>query len=293
VTETYAGNSSSSKTTYHAGIDWTPTSQSLLYAKYDTGYKAGGFNQVATMGPATSIPYAPETISGFEIGTKNNFLDHRVELNLAAFDYHYDNLQVTQFISEGLSSTSATENAKSATDKGVEVQVAALLNPIGRFDVEVDYLDAKFTNFLESTISPLNPAVYSNCSANLAAQNCQLAGNTLAFSPRFIVALGFEHSWYELWDGTVTFAVRSHLQTKEYFDAFNLPDTTMGGYTSTDLNLIYESAKGGWKVDAYVRNIENATILTDAQPVATGGLNSNVYGFAPPRTFGVKISKSF
>jgi iron complex outermembrane recepter protein len=293
VSETYAGNSSSSKTTYHAGIDWTPTSQSLIYAKYDTGYKAGGFNQLATHGAAAWIPYAPETISGFEIGTKNNFLDHRFELNLSAFDYHYENLQVTQFISNGLSSTSATENAKSASDKGFEVQVVALLNPIGRFDVEVDYLDAKFTNFLQSTISPLNPAVFPNCSANLAAQNCQLAGNTLAFSPRFIVALGFEHSWYEVLDGTVTFAVRSHLQTKEYFDAFNLPDTTMGGYTKTDLNLIYESAKGGWKVDAYVRNIENSTILTDSQPVATGGLNSNVYGFAPPRTFGVKISKSF
>jgi len=293
VTETYAGRSSSSKTTYHAGIDWTPTDQSLLYAKYDTGYKAGGFNQVAGFGPATWIPYAPETISGFEIGTKNTFLDHRLELNVSAFDYDYDNLQVSQFIAVGLSSTSATENAKSASDKGVEVQLVALVNPIGKFDAEVDYLDAKFENFLESTITPLNPAVYPNCSTNLSAQNCQLAGNTLAFSPKFIVALGFEHSWHDVAGGTFTFAVHSHYQTKEYFDAFNEPDTTMGHYTKTDLNLIFNSTQGGWVVDGYVRNIENTSILTNAQLVSTGGLNSYVYGFAPPRTFGVKISKSF
>lgn len=52
-----------------------------LYAKYSTGYRAGGANARS----ATFRAFDPESVRAFELGAKTDFLDHRVRLNLAAY----------------------------------------------------------------------------------------------------------------------------------------------------------------------------------------------------------------
>ncbi len=62
--------------------EWTPTDTNMLYAKYDTGYKAGGFNSAGT---APSVPYGPETVEATEIGSKNRFLNDTLQANVDVF----------------------------------------------------------------------------------------------------------------------------------------------------------------------------------------------------------------
>jgi iron complex outermembrane receptor protein len=52
-----------------------------LYAKYATGYRAGGANSRSQSFTA----FGPETVRSFEVGAKTEFLDRRVRLNLAAY----------------------------------------------------------------------------------------------------------------------------------------------------------------------------------------------------------------
>ncbi len=83
------------RVTWQAGLDDQLTATNMLYAKVATGYKAGGFdNFVAVYGP-----YKPETLTDYEIGSKNRFLDDRVQANIGAFYYDYTNLQAPVFIS--------------------------------------------------------------------------------------------------------------------------------------------------------------------------------------------------
>ncbi len=66
------GQASWSKTTWHIGADWNPTTKNLVYGKIDTGYKAGGFNLFQPLsGGSVTEPYNPETITSYELGSKN------------------------------------------------------------------------------------------------------------------------------------------------------------------------------------------------------------------------------
>jgi outer membrane receptor protein involved in Fe transport len=98
-------------------IDWKPdlafTDQTLLYASYSHGYKAGGSNPPpsvivtyqgsggqAKVDESVAKPktFDPEFVNAYEVGAKNTLLDGRVTLNLAAFYYDYKGYQVSQII---------------------------------------------------------------------------------------------------------------------------------------------------------------------------------------------------
>ena len=99
-------------------LDWKPrlsfTDETLLYASYAHGYKAGGSN------PPPSTPviwddqtvadakvhelaikpktFDPEFVNAFEVGSKNTLLDGRLILNADAFYYDYTGYQISQII---------------------------------------------------------------------------------------------------------------------------------------------------------------------------------------------------
>jgi iron complex outermembrane receptor protein len=52
-----------------------------LYAKYATGYRAGGANDRSQ----TFAAFGPEVVKSYELGAKTDLLDHRVRLNLAGY----------------------------------------------------------------------------------------------------------------------------------------------------------------------------------------------------------------
>jgi outer membrane receptor protein involved in Fe transport len=104
-------------------LDWKPdlsfTDETLLYASFAHGYKAGGANPppygiimfCATCGGTARIvggvlehsvtqpkTFDPEFVNAFEVGAKNTFLDGRMTLNLASFYYDYTGYQISQIV---------------------------------------------------------------------------------------------------------------------------------------------------------------------------------------------------
>jgi len=98
-------------------IDWKPdlsfTDQTLLYASFAHGYKAGGSNPPpagvvtwtellgdAKVDQTVAKPktFDPEFVNAFEVGSKNTLLDGKLTLNMAAFYYDYKSYQVSQII---------------------------------------------------------------------------------------------------------------------------------------------------------------------------------------------------
>lgn len=84
-------------TTGRLNVSWTPelsfTDQSLFYASYARGYKGGGLNPAA-IGTASAIPFAPEFVDAYEIGTKNTALGRRLVVNVTGFFYDYTGYQI-------------------------------------------------------------------------------------------------------------------------------------------------------------------------------------------------------
>ncbi|HYD04137.1 MAG TPA: TonB-dependent receptor, partial [Reyranella sp.] len=76
--------------TYRLGADWDIGARNLLYASYETGFKSGGFFFSSDAGI-----YQPETIKAWTLGSKNRFLDNRLQVNLEAFYWRYRDQQIS------------------------------------------------------------------------------------------------------------------------------------------------------------------------------------------------------
>ena len=274
-----SGETSSHKFTYHGGLDYTLTDKNLVYLKYDTGYKAGGFN----FGGA---PYNPETVVSYEIGSKNRFFDDTLQWNSAAFVMNDSAQQVATYalLPNGLPEQ-LTENAGKSKIWGVETDFIYKVPYVGTLNAAVDYLNARYTNFL-SVGDPSDPAASGN--------NVQLAGNTPPQSPTLSAQLGLEHNW-AAFNGTITGRVQTKIQSSSNFSFYNFDDTRQSAYTISDAFLSFAMPSGSlganWKVTAFVKNLENSAVFSTAQ--------EDEYAFAytyqwfPPRTYGLRLESSW
>jgi iron complex outermembrane receptor protein len=250
----------SSKTTYHAGLDWQATAANLFYAKVDTGYKAGGFTDAA--------PYAPESIKAYEVGSKSRLLGNTIQVNVAGFYYDYKDQQISQFID----GQTYIRNAGASQIYGLEIEGSALLTREDRLDGYIGYLHAKFTDFLLAT----------------GSSNVQLAGNRPPQSPRLSFNAGYQHRFGLPNGAGLTGRVQTHLETTSYLTVYNYPDDRQGGYTRSDAMLTYTAQDDKWSVEAYGRNLENKAVIINAQE--NGLWSTYNYQFAAPRTYGMQVS---
>lgn len=247
------------------------TAQSLLYGKIDTGYKAGGFNFGAR-------PYAPETVTAYEMGSKNRFLNDTLQLNLAAFYDNYSNQQVSTFTMTFGQPVALTENAGRSKIWGIESDLISKIPVVGTFNATVDYLHARYTDF-PSVEDPSDPS-------SVPGVNVQLAGNTPPQAPTWSISAGLTHDW-ELGAGLLSGRIESKYQSSENFSFYNFPDTRQGAYTMSNAFLSYTPGNARWKVTAFVKNLENSAVFSTAQESEYA--YAYVYQFYPPRTYGVRL----
>ena len=100
-----------------------------LYAKYSTGYRAGGANDRS----ATFSPFSPEEVKAYEIGAKMDLLDRRLRVNLAAYamertnsQIDFDNVDITLGSPTIGAHTEETRNAPGISKiKGFEAEITA------------------------------------------------------------------------------------------------------------------------------------------------------------------------
>lgn len=266
-----SGSASSGKTIYHVGLDYALTTQSLLYGKVDTGYKAGGFN-------FGGRPYTPETVTTYEVGSKNRFFSNTLQLNLAAFYDNYSNQQVATFATTFGQPVELTENAGKSKIWGIESDLISKVPVVGTFNATVDYLHARYTDF-PSVEDPSDPS-------SVPGVNVQLAGNTPPQAPTWSISAGLTHDW-ELGAGLLSGRIESKYQSSENFSFYNFPDTRQGSYTMSNAFLSYTPGDARWKATVFVKNLENSAVFSTAQESEYA--YAYVYQFYPPRTYGVRL----
>jgi outer membrane receptor protein involved in Fe transport len=121
--------------TGRAVLNWSPkldlTDQSMFYASYAHGYKAGGANPPGAVllvysaqlgdvfNPTHPETFKPEFNDAFELGTKNTALDGGLTFNANVFYYDYKGYQISYIVDR-----SAVNLNFDATVKGAEVQAS-------------------------------------------------------------------------------------------------------------------------------------------------------------------------
>jgi iron complex outermembrane receptor protein len=127
------------------GISYEPTRDILLYATFNRGVKAGGYNQ--SLNPATpdeGFLFKPERLHSFEAGAKTSWADGRVVANVSGFYYDYKDYQAFQAFGPGIN---LLINAD-ARVYGGEAELA--LRPAGGLNFN---LSAAYTNALVHNVN--------------------------------------------------------------------------------------------------------------------------------------------
>lgn len=113
------GEESFSNVSWLGSLSYRITDDAMVYAKYSTGYKSGGFNPRADR----LNSFAPEKLTSIEAGLKAEFFDRRLRTNLTGYWSRYKDLQIAQFVSGSGGAVTMLVNAGRATFKGLEAEV--------------------------------------------------------------------------------------------------------------------------------------------------------------------------
>ncbi|HEY5107935.1 MAG TPA: TonB-dependent receptor [Caulobacteraceae bacterium] len=263
-----------------AGVEWTPNADTLLYAKYSRGYKAGGFD----IGIGTTLGPSPETnpehVNSYEIGFKKDF-GRTLQTNVSLFYYDYTDAQVPIDIvstAGGLTSANAVFfNVPKAVSEGVELE--AVWQPVDNLQILFDYsyLDAHITQ-ADGLIDPSDPAALdpratpdatvctaATCAADIYTvglpnggfqRGQNLKGDHLPNSPKNKFALNVNYTIH-LEAGTLTPTVSYVWRDAQYGSIFDRADSRAPSWDQVDARLTFKSANGKYTLIGYVKNIFN------------------------------------
>jgi outer membrane receptor protein involved in Fe transport len=254
------------------GVDWKPrwsfTDDSLVYAFYSRGYKAGGANpptpgfatdqQLVDAGiltpedvalyeafnflPILELPavnysptFKPEFVNAFEVGSKNTLLGGALTLNSSAFFYDYKDYQVSQIRDR----TAVNENFD-AKMWGLEFESFFAVTERFRINANLGYLGTRIADG-ETSIDPMNRTA-GNPNYFVTKPWLQLPSNCVVpahVAEAFLQqTTGFNNYWAMcggLKGPLGAFATIPDTQTGTAYDPANYPELNGGAGINTDL----------------------------------------------------------
>jgi iron complex outermembrane recepter protein len=280
-------SASYSKLTWHAGADWEITRENLLYASVDTGFKSGGF-----FFSADANTFRPETITAFSVGSKNRFLDNRLQANLELYYWKYHDQQISHLSTDSHFDTIfPTENVGAATFKGIELDLQARPLLHTTVSADIQYNDGVYNSFVYHT--PNNNGGVSNgtgCPNGAApgtTYTVDCSGKQPPYAPKLTLTAGIQQIVPLPGDGTLVGNGRVHYQSTTLTALEFLSVEQQPGYAMWDFDLTYNSAKDRFFVGAYVDNAFNKTALSFS--FGTPFSQFMTATLQPPRVYGVRI----
>ena len=250
---------------------------SLIYATFSQGFRPGGFNRkpcnVVTPACDSLKQYAPDKVNNYEIGGKFALLDRTLQINLAAYQIDWTNIQQTVF-DQNISNQTFTANFSDGRIKGIEGDVTWRATSELTFNSAFSYNDSALTAYRRNT-TILNPI-----------------GSPLALSPKFQGNLRFRYE-KELSSGLRPFfAAGVHYVGSSISSVFNNVDLRLQSFNPTQgyaaqlpvtyngvlvrpgdvvaplggsqdqasyttFNLSFGASKDEWSLEAFLENLTN------------------------------------
>ncbi len=310
-------------------VSYKPRTDTLLYASYSRGYKAGGYNldrsdltanvfAAPTNASASRLRFDPETVNAYEVGLK--FTSSDFTFNVAGFRQEFKNFQLntfngTNFIVQNISScdtslNGADRDASAATGActgdvkyGVQSQgfeLEAGLFPVRNVAVSLGYtfVDTKFKDNLvgSETGEALDPALFL------------LSGNNVSNAPKHTVTAST--TWTpDLGSSGITglFYLDGRM-TSDYNTGSDLfTEKTQDGFFLMNARVGIRGPAQKWAIELWAQNL----LDTDYQQVgfnapfqgagnldqvkAFGGVGNQIFTsyLAEPRTYGLTLRTRF
>ncbi|MFT4077589.1 MAG: TonB-dependent receptor [Asticcacaulis sp.] len=242
---------------YRIGFESDVGATSMVYGTVNSGYRQGGYNFDGTL-------YEPEKMTAYELGSKNRFLDGRLQVNGDMFYYDYQAYQLVLF---------------TMTQTGPSIQV--LTTPAQEMGFEVE-AQAKLSD---------KDTLYGS----LVLLDSKLKGDTVfkdapfPNAPKTTLKFGYSHVFTLGSGASLTPRIDLRGVDKQYVYPDQNPVTDIRdvqkAYSTGDISLLYRAPSGAWSLNAYVKNVNDAIIK-----------QSFFFGYAQlsaPRTYGLVLNRTF
>lgn len=230
-----------------AGIQWHVTDDKMLYFSWSKGFKSGGWTTrlSSPINSGVLAQFGPEKATTYEGGLKSEWLDHRLQVNVAGFYTDYDQIQLNQQIG----ASPVLKNLGTARIYGAELESQADIGHGFLLKANLGWIDAKYT--------ALDPSVGTAVTLNSKLPKTpELKVN---INPQYVRDLG---------DGRSLMAQLSYTHTSSlYNDSLNTP---LLKRPATD--VVDASVQLSFHDDKYAVTV-GGTNITDERFVTIGSVN--------------------
>ena len=279
--------------TFKAGLEYDLAPRSLLYATYSTGFKAGGLNQTPTPTIAT---FQPEKLYSAEIGSKNRFLDNRLQLNGSLYHWKYKNLQDSRAAFDAFGVNFITFNSGDATIYGGTLDLAAKPWRGGTVTISSEYAHSKYDRFVFSTPTPLFLPGSTGCPTTstgpggLTSANC--SGYQVARVPDWALTAGYDQEFILGNGSSFAAGVSYRYSGARWIGIDFVPAQRDQAYSVVDAHVAYTTASKRLTIGLFARNLSNEVYYTGgvATTFIPGLFAANI---GAPRTYGVQVTAHF
>ncbi|TXS89498.1 TonB-dependent receptor [Parahaliea maris] len=263
-------------------LQWDVAEDTMLYATWSEGSKAGGFVGAQASTKPEEFEFDPEEAETFEVGVKTRLFDSRLSLNAAYFYTEYTDLQVSAWDAD--SSTFVTGNAASATTEGVEADFAWALGESVTIMGSAAYLDATYDEFLGAD------CLWNNPGCDVPTND--IGGTRLPRSSEWSGNLSFV---YDQPIGELFFS--SKLDVVYNSEKFLMEDLNPRGaqddFTKVNLRLALSDADERWTVALVGKNITDETTISHAFGTPLAAPGTITYLVDAPRTVALQLDYRF
>jgi iron complex outermembrane receptor protein len=280
---------------YLLSLNFQITPDIFFYIKTSKGYRGGAIQWAHP----DQQPALPETAKDYEIGVKSEFFDHRLRINLAAYQTAYSNKQVLTDIldTQTQNITSLILNAAKARIRGFEGEFSA--NPVEGWSIygTVAYLNGVYQAF-KNPVSLAADSV-SLCQEYQGVANCIFSGIPFE-NPHWQYSIGsrYEHPVGPgVLGGQLDWSDHSHLNRNilntSHVISAGLQDAYYGADASNlHAQLDFTVPQDQLTIALWMDNaLDNQSLSGLAGAPSVGGFSFGHYIL--PRTFGVTVTKKF
>jgi iron complex outermembrane receptor protein len=255
--------------TYKFVANYTVNDDVMTYLSVASGFKSGGWQNLANTEEAARVAFDEETVVNYELGIKSMWLDNSVRFNAAVFQTDFDDLQVENPVSDCGQPICGTQkvNAEEAEIFGVEMELTWAITDEFQLMGNYAYLDTEYTDLPEE----------------LAANE----GNNMRLAPEHAYNIVALYETLLSGGGEVSFRAEYIYKDETEQDIQNRPQALKDDYELANFRLGYTTSDGNWEIAGWIKNAFDEEYLT--HNFYNAGFGSFKY-VALPQTYGVTVT---
>jgi outer membrane receptor protein involved in Fe transport len=246
----FTGTLKEDNVSWRAGLNWTATPGTLVYANVSKGYKSGSFPLAAAASTAQYVPVPQEELLAYEGGIKSRVV-RTLQLNASAFYYDYTNKQIGGTYIDSVFGRLA---------KLVTIPVSRVYG----FEVSADWRPLPGLTLTPSA-TYMNSKIlgaFSNFTPQGVVQS--FVGDPFPYAPRWQANGSADYTWSVSNDWSAFLGGNVAYQGGTNAQLGRAPVYDLKAYTLVDLRAGIESKSGAYRLSVWGSNVFDTFYVTRA-----------------------------